>query len=80
MLAETACIPGPPSSGSVRFRAAQLEERFDRTLAGYAKEIKDREVVESQTQAKKRMKLEENRNRIARRRIRAVAKYGDRAT
>lgn len=80
MLAETACIPEPPFSGSVRSKTAQLEERFDRTLADYAKEIKDREVVESQTQAKKRMKLEENRNRIARRRIRAAAKYGDRAT
>ena len=79
-LASTSCTPEPPLSGSVRSRAAQLEERFDRTLANYAKEIKDREVIESQTQAKKRLKLEENRKREAKRRIRAAAKYGGRGT
>ena len=76
MLAKTSCTPEPPSSGSVRSSAAQLKERFDRTLADYTKQVRDREVIESQTQAKKRIKLEENRKREARRRIRATAKYG----
>lgn len=80
ILAKTPCIPEPASLGLVRSRSARLEERFDRILAGYAEQIKDREVIESQTQAKKRMRLEENRKREARRRIRATAKYGGRRT
>jgi len=80
MFAETSCIPEPPFPGLVSSRAARLEERFDRTLSDYAKQIRDREVIESQTQAKKRTRLEENRKREAKRRIRATAKYGGRRT
>ena len=78
--AGASCVPEPSAPGSVRSRAARLEERFDRTLADYAKQIRDREVIESQTQARKRVKLEENRKREAKRRIRAVAKYSGRVT
>jgi hypothetical protein len=80
MLAETSRAPEPPFPGLPRSRAARLEERFDRTLADYAKQIRDQEVIESQTQAKKRKRLEENRKREAKRRIRAAAKYGGRGT
>jgi len=79
-LAKTPCITEPASPGLVRSRSDRLEESFDRILAVYAKQIMDREVIESQTQAKKRMKLEENRKREAKRRIRATAKYGGRRT
>jgi hypothetical protein len=80
ILAKTACITEPASPGLVRSRSAGLEESFDRILADYAKHIRNREVIESQTQAKKRVRLEENRRREAKRRIRATAKYGGRRT
>jgi hypothetical protein len=67
-------VPKPSPRSSV----ARLEERFDCILANYAKQIRDREVIESQTQAKKRVRVEETRKREAKRRIRAAAKYGGR--
>ena len=74
----TSCIPEPPPSGSGCSRAARLEERFDRALSDYAKHTRDREIIESQTQVKKRLRLEENRQREARRRARAATKYSGR--
>jgi hypothetical protein len=78
MHSRTSCILESPSPGSVRLRAARLEDMFDRTLECYSKQIRDQEVIESQTQAKKRTRLEENLQREAKRRIRAAAKYGSR--
>ena len=80
ILSKPSFIPEPASPGLVRSRSARLDEEFDRILADYAKQIRDREVIESQTQAKKRMRLEEERKREAKRRTRAAAKYGGRRT
>ena len=80
ILSKSPCIPEPASPGLIRSRSARLDARFDRILADYAKQIRDREVIESQTQAKKRMRLEEDCKREAKRRIRAAAKYGGRRT